>query len=185
MNESVVALASITSIFGLWVLVFWVYCDYRVDSFRQDMFALRDSLFDQAADGKIAFDTPAYGLLRTTMNGFIRFGHRLTLPSFLCIAFALRGSNSRQTNTPFSRRLAASLGALDREQRHLLLDYHRKMNILLVRHLLLSSPLLVLSVFVPLLVSFTAGAMVGKAHKALSRPVDRFDTFALAEGEIS
>jgi|SRR5208337_1245025 len=50
----------------------------RLDIFRQKMFALRDELFDYAAAGNISFDDQAYRLLRQSINGFIRYGHRLT-----------------------------------------------------------------------------------------------------------
>lgn len=57
-----------------------------MDRFRQDIFKLRDQLFDEARDGLINFDHPAYGMLRKTMNGYIRFAHRL---SFLDILVTL------------------------------------------------------------------------------------------------
>src|SRR5579863_5492850 len=50
----------------------------RLDRFRQNMFTVRDELFDYAADGNIKFDHQAYKLLRRSMNGFIQYGHRLT-----------------------------------------------------------------------------------------------------------
>ena len=53
--------------------------EMRLDSFRQNMFAIRDELFDFAADGNIAFDHPAYMMLRNQMNGFIRYAHHLTV----------------------------------------------------------------------------------------------------------
>jgi hypothetical protein len=50
----------------------------RVDVFRQRMFSVRDELFDYAESGNITFDHPAYQLLRNSMNGFIRYAHRLS-----------------------------------------------------------------------------------------------------------
>ena len=50
----------------------------RLDNFRQSMFALRDEMFDFAANGNISFNDPAYLLLRKSMNGFIRYAHNLT-----------------------------------------------------------------------------------------------------------
>jgi hypothetical protein len=52
--------------------------DVRLDEFRQQMFIIRDELFDYAAAGNISFDEGAYRLLRKSMNGFIRYGHQLT-----------------------------------------------------------------------------------------------------------
>src|ERR1039457_4111930 len=63
---------------GLVVVVFWLWPCVRLDVFRQKMFAVRDELFDYAESGKIGFNHPAYRLLRQSMNGFIRYGHRLT-----------------------------------------------------------------------------------------------------------
>jgi len=50
----------------------------RLDAFRQRIFALRDELFDYAADGNVSFDEPAYRLLRQSMNGMIRYAHQIT-----------------------------------------------------------------------------------------------------------
>lgn len=52
---------------------------YRVDSFRQMMFCVRDELFDFAAQGNVSFNDPAYILLRQQMNALIRYGHQLTV----------------------------------------------------------------------------------------------------------
>ena len=78
-DHIVTALASVVSLAGIWLILFWLYRDYCVDRFRQELFALRDDLFDEAESGLVAFEHPAYGMLRSTMNGFIRFGHRLGL----------------------------------------------------------------------------------------------------------
>ena len=60
------------------VVLFKFWSEARLDAFRQRMFALRDELFDYAADGNIGFDEPAYRLLRQSMNGAIRYAHHLT-----------------------------------------------------------------------------------------------------------
>ena len=67
------------SLLGLWVWFFWLYRDYRVDAYRQRVFALRNELWDYAAAGHISFDDPAYLVVRNRMNGLIRFAHLLSL----------------------------------------------------------------------------------------------------------
>jgi hypothetical protein len=62
---------------------------YRLDVFRQNVFALRDELFDIAADGDIQFKDQAYGGLRRHLNATIRYGHRLN--STNVIAYQLFG----------------------------------------------------------------------------------------------
>jgi hypothetical protein len=59
-------------------LVLSLWPGYRLDAFRQDVFGLRDEMWDYAASGKVSFDDPAYRLLRQLMNGFIRYAHHLT-----------------------------------------------------------------------------------------------------------
>src|SRR5262249_49195809 len=108
------AATSALSLFLLSILVLHLYRDYRVDLFRNRMFALRDSLFDFAAEGQIAFDHPAYGLHRTMLNGFIRFGERLSL------SYAITGWwASRKHAEPgeiFKKRLAEAMHELTPKQ---------------------------------------------------------------------
>ncbi len=85
--ELSIVVQSILTLLVLAVIVFTLWPEQRVDLFRQQMFAVRDELFDFAADGKISFEEPAYVLLRQLFNGFIRYAHNLTpyrvLMSFL------------------------------------------------------------------------------------------------------
>ena len=76
--EPTEVVTSLVSLAGLLVLL-RLYRDYSVDRFREEMFALRDEMFDFAASGGIAFGSPAYGRLRLTMNGFVRRAPRMRL----------------------------------------------------------------------------------------------------------
>jgi cbb3-type cytochrome oxidase subunit 3 len=86
-TELSIVIQSLLTLVVLAFVVFWFWPEQRTDLFRQQMFALRDELWDFAVDGNIAFDDPAYTLLRQLMNGFIRYAHNLTpyriLMSFL------------------------------------------------------------------------------------------------------
>lgn len=65
-------------------IVFRLWPNHRTDRFRQEMFDVRDKLFDYAATGNIAFSDPAYRLLRQNMNGFIRYAHHITFFRLMC-----------------------------------------------------------------------------------------------------
>src|SRR5882724_7439343 len=78
LTELTIAIQSLLSLIVLVITVFWLWPDQRMDLFRQQMFAIRDELFDFAAEGNVRFDEPAYILLRQLMNGFIRYAHNLT-----------------------------------------------------------------------------------------------------------
>jgi hypothetical protein len=87
-------LTSLISILGLVYLIFWVYRGYKVDSFRQKMFYLRNELFDDAARGEIDFSHPSYQILRTTMNGFIRFAHKLDFWTLIAVGLSSKNTMS-------------------------------------------------------------------------------------------
>lgn len=86
MTDTALATITLSSVISLalgWVLLFWLYPSYNTDRFRQSMFALRDRLFDEARGGTISFEHPAYRLLRMTINGFMRYAHRMSGLNFL------------------------------------------------------------------------------------------------------
>jgi hypothetical protein len=63
---------------GLWFLYWWCVRRYCRDKFRNDLFAMRDRLFDLAATVPDGFKDPGYQYLRTTFNGFIRMADKVT-----------------------------------------------------------------------------------------------------------
>ncbi|MGZ5887742.1 MAG: hypothetical protein ACXWKI_12445, partial [Ramlibacter sp.] len=77
-----IALQALFSLFALAVLVLYLYNGYRVDVLRQELFEIRDSLFDEAAAGRIDFESHAYRATRLVLNGLLRFAHQLSLARF-------------------------------------------------------------------------------------------------------
>lgn len=82
-----IALKSLLLLLALWGFVFYLWRDYRLDAFRDDLFALRDRMFQYAAKGNITFDNPAYLLLRNRMNILLRYAHEFTFTSFVVVTF--------------------------------------------------------------------------------------------------
>ena len=115
-----IALLTVLSLLGLWVLFFWLYRDYRVDLFRERTFALRDELFALGASGAISFDDPAYGMLRSMLNGYIRFAHRLSL-LFVVIVFARKRGELNEA-TSRAQALMRAIDAHPPETRSRLID---------------------------------------------------------------
>jgi hypothetical protein len=126
--------------------------EYRLDAYRQQMFALRDELFDFAADGNISFNDPAYRLLRDQMNATIRFGHNLTLYRLLMTWGATVLARRAMTSNR-SEQLQKAIEALDDTTlRCTLRDFHDRAMYLQMHRLIMGSPLL-----------FVAAAVVGLA----------------------
>lgn len=69
---------------GLVVLLF-IYNQYKktmLEFYRMDIFELRDELFDYAAEGNISFDNESYQLMRTLLNGYLRYAEYLDIYYF-------------------------------------------------------------------------------------------------------
>jgi len=114
----------------------------RLDLFRQQMFALRDELFDYARNGKIQYDHPAYLLLRKSMNGFIRYGHRLSLFQLMMTFCRWRILGEKPT-TEWAKRWDVALESVENEETRKALEaFHiRSMDIVVNRLVMGSVPI--------------------------------------------
>ncbi len=131
--------SSVVSLLGLWFLVFWFYRTYSVDAFRQDMFDLRDDLFDAARTGLVSFDHPAYGQLRSTINGFIRFGHRFTIGQFLFMMLLVK-TKDLEMIADFDQEWEAAVSDLDGHSRQCLENYKARMDHIAIKQLITGTP---------------------------------------------
>ena len=136
------ALESIAGLAVLSILVFALVPAYRLDAFRQRMFAERDSLWDYAASGKIAFTDPAYQLLRKLMNGLIRYGHQLTF--FRALMTTLRWHLMGQAlDLTWHKKWSKALSQVRDPEVNLYLETaHRRVMMIMLKHLILGSPTL-------------------------------------------
>lgn len=67
---------------GIAILVWIIYGPWRrfiIDVARQNLFEIRDAVFMLAAEGKVAFDDPAYIAFRDRINCMIRFCEHYSL----------------------------------------------------------------------------------------------------------
>src|SRR5262245_17433993 len=146
MSEHIIAILTLLSLAFIWIGAFWLHTDYSIDLFRQQIFKLRDALFDDAIAGKIPFDHPAYGIVRMTLNGLSRYGHRINLV-FLFGTY-LRPETSADLR--FKKRLEKHFGSLSVSQRELIDSYVSEMNDLVLKRIFLGSPLLLVLFVLPL-----------------------------------
>lgn len=174
-----IALQSLVSIAALLYLLLVLFNSYREDRFRQELFELRDKLFDEAAAGRISFDSNAYRATRIVLNGMLRFAHRVSLSRFVVALPLIRREQLRHVGEQFDRAFESSSGA-DRE---LCLTFVGKANVLFARHLM-SSPFSFVAL-VPLLSFVMAHTGLNVATEVVKRLRGRFlalDRVAYAEG---
>lgn len=150
------------SVASLWSFVLLkTLSTYRLDSFRQKMFCVRDELFDYAANGKVAFDDPAYVLLRQQMNAFIRYGHQLTVFRTL-MTNAIKGVGGPRREESWGRIWEPTLSNVKSEEVRVdLRHFHERAMSVAIKHLISGSPLLWLGIVLVATFLLARGAAVG------------------------
>ena len=186
-NKLAILSINVSSLLGILFLLLWLYKDYSTDSFRQKMFALRDNLFDDAAHGLIGFDHPCYGLLRGTMNGYIRFGHRLRLLETIIFVILIRKeAGDISDRLTFERRWKASTVGMGQDVLKRISTYRTDMNRIMLKHLILGSPLflalfgLISMLRIPYMMQQKILRFIEHTFR---RPLMGIESAAMAEGE--
>ena len=125
----------------LWVLVFWCWTEYKIDLYRQKLFEVRDELFDYAAGGAISFNDPAYYNLRASMNGIIRFLHRISFAKTI-LSFVVERYYPTTFFNPQKEWEEALRGVPSSEVREKMEEFRRRMLFLVVDYMISRSILL-------------------------------------------
>jgi hypothetical protein len=149
-----VAIIGITALFKILPML-------RLDCFRQNMFTVRDELFDYAASGNISFDDPAYVLLRRQMNGMIRYGHQLTVFRVL-VTWLMRSVSGENRTFLWHDSWEEALRNLKSDEvREQLRNFHNRSATVAAKHLLSGSVIMWCALIVIALCLFVRGAALG------------------------
>jgi hypothetical protein len=124
------------------VFLAWLFLianrNFQDEKTRQRLFNFRSTLWDRAQNGEIDRDSEAYAILRTTLNGYLRYVHRLSL--FQLIAMALYSHLTKsQRDTNYENEFSNALKKLPQDQQEILKETKAKAMCVLVYHLLATS----------------------------------------------
>ncbi len=123
--------------FGLWWLYFIEYRKLLIDKTRQKLFQLRDELYDKASSGLIKFDSTAYGITRTTLNGMIQFAHELSLTRLMVIFLMRKIHGSDKLVERYAKHWVKAYSDLSNQaSRKAILEIHRKMHAIFIGHII-------------------------------------------------
>jgi hypothetical protein len=128
-TQTATALFSLISIAIIWKL-FDVWSHFRVAAVRQDLFEVRDALFDAALRNQFLFRHPAYVRLRQSINVYIRFAHKFTVSRLIAVIFMRKVWTFPKDNW------AESLTELPAELQTELLSVQKTVQFRMVCHLL-------------------------------------------------
>ncbi len=113
-----------------------------IDSTRQDLYALRDEVFDYAMDQRnsVTFDSEAYKIMRSMVHGAIRYTHRMTLLHFLLHGVVARGVHSKSQGE-FNGKWRAALEQLHPIDQQRMQEFRSQKNFIVIKHAARISPI--------------------------------------------
>lgn len=124
----------------LFVIVFVLLRKCRVDALRHQLFVVRGELFDYALAHGLAFDDPAYVMLRSSINTMLRFAHKISFVRFLVLSAAFRWFSCTEMVTNQERQWQEALrGVGDAEHRRKIVELHEQVLLAVGRHMALGS----------------------------------------------
>ena len=163
----------------LLLLLGCLYSGYRADNLRDRIFTLRDEMFLYAIDHGIA-ETTAHEKLRLTMNSLIRYAHHVSLSRLILLDINRRvfKLNPRPPETYIE--WVEAVKALPQDEAEHMREFHAKVMLLVMRHMITGSPLL-WPVF-PLIViheaiSKSTRALIDVTVSVVSRRIPSVDLF--------
>lgn len=168
-------------------LYFWAYAEYRVDRTRHNLFRLRSQLFDLGAAGEIEFDSPAYGMMRTMINGAIRYAHRATVVDAFLMSRSMRSADvGKAVRAAHAERWKAGLDGLNPKVRDQIRAIHAAHQRILVEQIFIRSPLIWVIATPLVLVLMLVNLWSRAANVCLGLVLPRFgadlDLIATSEG---
>ncbi len=132
MNELPAIVLNAALLAGLWWLFFFEFPRYRLDLVRQQLFEVRDRLFDDAVRGDIPFDSRAYGMTRNMLNGMIRYAHEISLARTLGIIYIELTADEGVEADRFEKAFDSAIGELSFAGKHAVIRARHLMH----RHML-------------------------------------------------
>ena len=164
-------------------MIFVAWRNYRLELTRQEIFKLRDDLFLYARDGDMSFDDDAYMIMRTILNGTIRFGHKISFIRLVAPIVVERCYTEGEVSKNFDAVFNNALEQVTPEARRKILKTRNALHRVILEHMIFSS-------VVPTLLYVIAWALriadkIGRKVKFSDSRWSVFDAKAEADGRIS
>lgn len=171
MEDLVTVLVNTILLTGIWWLYFFGYRQYRLDKTRQSLFEIRDRLFEEWTEKQLPFDSRAYVIMRTTMNGMIQFAHRLSMIRVIAAIVADQQFRNGAGAKRYESQLKTALSSLPREAREVVDGARMEMHFVMVEHIVKSS-ILVRVLMLTIAVFQITNVIMSKLTKRWSATID-------------
>lgn len=144
----------------LWYLVFFAFRELRLDITRQRLFKIRDDIFKYAEEGNLSFDSKAYCMIRTILNGMIRFAHKASVIRMGTTIFVDQYLSDGKEAAKYEEELKDAFHDLPLDVKKELTKARIDMHITIVKHMTFSSVFLSILFFIATILHITQ--LVGK-----------------------
>jgi hypothetical protein len=159
-TEMISTLHSAMGLLFLWCVCCFCFRGYLIDAFREELFGLRDELFNYVASIGIPFDDDRHTLLRNFINVTIRFSHKLTFFRLVLVQISKTEYPAMYRDDPIDRWKKA-LDTLPADQKNSLIIFQLRVMRAAVLQMVWRSPFLI-----PVLIFYAAGKLIGAAMVA-------------------
>lgn len=157
----------------LWTLTlvaFWWFVTVNtrlaLAELRHQLFKARGQLFDQSLELNVAFDSEAYGIARTTINGLIRFAHKLNLFQIIAILFSDKYLYEKKLSKSYENKMKKAIAKLTPEQQDMVNQVITEANKAIVIYIFKSSLLLTI-IFMPIVIIAVVLMRLSKLKKLI------------------
>jgi len=93
-----------------------------LDLFRERLFALRFELFRLGMSDELPFDSDTYRTIETLLSGLLRFGHRITLSTYIFSSIEQERAKKSKDYTDVSLQIALKISRLEPKTRTKLME---------------------------------------------------------------
>jgi hypothetical protein len=162
------------TLIALTVFYFGAVKPLQVDILRQNLFEIRDALFDFAADNGISFQHPAYRGLRQEINNFIRFADKITFSRLVLTALFW----TEEIQPPG---WLSAMDVLPPLARHRLIQTRRETAEAIIHHMIYYSPIMMAIYWIVILRTIWDE----KVHKRLLHVAESFEEQAREEEVVA
>jgi hypothetical protein len=113
MQSPIYLLSWIAGVCSLWLLWSLAIKKLFLDGFRERLFELRFELFRLGVSGELPFDSDTYRTLETLICGLLRFGHRISLLTFILCRKEQERAKKEKNFVDVSQQIALKISRLD------------------------------------------------------------------------
>jgi hypothetical protein len=113
MQNAIYLVSLVAALCGLWLLWNFGIKPLRLDMFRERLFELRFRLFRVGLSEELPFDNDAYRAIEVLICGLLRFGHRITLFTYILSSQEQARAKKEGDSVDVNQQIALRVSRLD------------------------------------------------------------------------